>query len=39
MAIGLTQPVKEMSNRNIPWCKAGPAHKFDNLTAIWEQIV
>jgi hypothetical protein len=39
MALGLTQPLTEMSTRNIPAGKQRPAHKADNLTAICEQIV
>jgi hypothetical protein len=37
--LGLTQPVTEMSTRNLPGVKRGPAHKTDNLTAIYEPIV
>jgi hypothetical protein len=39
MALGLTQPLTEMSTRNIHGDKARPARKADNLTAIPEQIV
>jgi hypothetical protein len=39
MALGLTQPLTEMSIRNIPGGKGRPAHKADNLTAICEPIV
>jgi hypothetical protein len=33
MALGLTQPLAEMSTRNLPWSKGWPAPKADNLTA------
>jgi hypothetical protein len=33
MALGLTQPLTEMSTRNIPGGKGRPARKADNLTA------
>jgi hypothetical protein len=33
-----TQPVTEMSIRNLPGGKGPQAHKADNLTAICEQI-
>jgi hypothetical protein len=36
MALGSTQPLTEMSTRNIPGGKGRPAHKADNLTAICE---
>jgi hypothetical protein len=39
MALGSTQPLTEMSTRNIPGGKGRPAHKADNLTAICEPIV
>jgi hypothetical protein len=43
MALGLTQPLTEMSTRNLPWGGGGgkgrPARKADNLTAICEPIV
>jgi hypothetical protein len=39
MAIGSTQPLKEMSTRNLPGGKERPARKADNLTAICEPIV
>jgi hypothetical protein len=39
MALGLTQPLTEMSTRNIPGGKGRPARKADNLTAIFEPIV
>jgi hypothetical protein len=32
MALGLTQPLTEMSTRDLPWSKGRPAHKADNLT-------
>jgi hypothetical protein len=34
MALGLTQPLTEMSTRNLPVHKGRPAHKADNLTTI-----
>jgi hypothetical protein len=37
-ALGSTQPLTEMSTRNLPWCKGRPACKADNLTAICEPI-
>jgi hypothetical protein len=39
MALGATQPLTEMSTRNIPWGKGRPARKAYNLTAICEPIV
>jgi hypothetical protein len=39
MALGLTQPLTEMSARNLPRGKGWPACKADNLTAICEPIV
>jgi hypothetical protein len=36
MALGLTQPLTEMSTRNLPGGKEQLAHKTDNLTAICE---
>jgi hypothetical protein len=39
MALGLTQPVTEMSTRNFPEGQGRPARKADNLTAICEPIV
>jgi hypothetical protein len=36
MALGSTQPLTEMSNRNFPGSKMWPAHRADNLTAIYE---
>jgi hypothetical protein len=36
MAVGSTQPLTEMSNRNLPGGKGRPARKADNLTAICE---
>jgi hypothetical protein len=39
MALGSTQPLTEMSTRNLPAGKGRPAHKADNLTAICEPIV
>jgi hypothetical protein len=39
MALGSTQPLREMSTRNVPGGKGRPARKADNLTAIYEPIV
>jgi hypothetical protein len=39
MALGSTQPLTEMSTRNLPAGKRQPTHKADNLTAICEPIV
>jgi hypothetical protein len=36
MALGSTQPLTEMSTRNIPLGKGRPAHTADDLTAICE---
>jgi hypothetical protein len=36
MALGSTQPLTEMSTRNIPGGKGRPARKVDHLTAISE---
>jgi hypothetical protein len=37
--LGLTQPLTEMSTRNLPGGKVQPAHKAHNLTIICEPIV
>jgi hypothetical protein len=39
MALGSTQPLTEISSRNIPGGKGRPARETDNLTAIFEPIV
>jgi hypothetical protein len=39
IAMGLTQPLTEMSTRNLPGGKGRPALMADNLTAICEPIV
>jgi hypothetical protein len=39
MALGSTQPVKEMSARNLPGDKGRPARKANNLTTICEPTV
>jgi hypothetical protein len=39
MAVGSTQPLTEMSTRNIPGGEGRLARKADNLTAICESIV
>jgi hypothetical protein len=36
MALGSTQPVTEMSPKNLPGGKGWPARNADNLTVIWE---
>jgi hypothetical protein len=38
MVLGLTQPLTEMSTRNLPGGKGRPVRKADNLTAICEPI-
>jgi hypothetical protein len=38
MFLGSTQPLTEMSDRNLPGGKGRPARKADNLTAIYEPI-
>jgi hypothetical protein len=39
LALGSTQPVTEMSTRNLPRGKGRPARGAENLTAICETIV
>jgi hypothetical protein len=39
IALGSTQPLTEMSTRNLPGRKGRPARKADNLTTICEPIV
>jgi hypothetical protein len=39
MAVGSIQPLTEMSTSYLPGGKGQPAHKADNLTAIYEPIV
>jgi hypothetical protein len=39
MALGSTQPLTEISTRNLPGGKGRPAPEADNLTAICEPIV
>jgi hypothetical protein len=39
MALGSTQPLTEMSTRNLPGGKGRPAREADNLTAICEPTV
>jgi hypothetical protein len=39
VVLGSTQPITEISIRNLPGDKARPARKSDNLTAICEPIV
>jgi hypothetical protein len=39
MALASTQPLTEMSTRNLAGDKGQPVHEADNLTAICEPIV
>jgi hypothetical protein len=39
MALGSTQPLTEMSIRNLPEGKGRPARQADNLTAVCEPII
>jgi hypothetical protein len=39
MTLGSTQPLTEMSTRNLPGGKKRPARRADNLAAIYEAIV
>jgi hypothetical protein len=39
MALGSTQPLTEMSTRNLPGGKKRPGREADNLTGIFEPIV
>jgi hypothetical protein len=39
MALGSTQPLTEMSTRNLPGGKGRPAHGANNLTAIFKPTV
>jgi hypothetical protein len=39
MAVGSTQPVTDMSTRNLPGGKGRPARKADNLTVNCKPIV
>jgi hypothetical protein len=39
MALGSTQPLTEMSTKNLPGGKGKPARGAENLTAICEPIV
>jgi hypothetical protein len=39
MALGSTQPLTEMSTRNVPEVKGRPARKADSVNAICEPIV
>jgi hypothetical protein len=36
MALGSTQPLTDMSTRNLPGSKKRPARRANNLVAIWE---
>jgi hypothetical protein len=39
MALGSTQPLSEISTRNLPGDRGRPARKAENLTAIYESTV
>jgi hypothetical protein len=39
MALKSTQPLAEMSTKNLPATEGRLVRKADNLTAIWEPIV
>jgi hypothetical protein len=39
MALGSTQPLREMSAKNLPGGKRRPARKADNVTAICKPII
>jgi hypothetical protein len=39
MALGSTQPLAEMSTKNLPGGRGRPARKADNLASIYEPIV
>jgi hypothetical protein len=39
MALGSTQPLTEMSTRNLSGVEVRPVYKADNLTAVCESIV
>jgi hypothetical protein len=39
LCLGSTQPLTDMSTRNLPGGKARPARKVDNLSAICEPII
>jgi hypothetical protein len=39
MALGSTQPLTEMSTRNLPWGRGQPKGKADNPTATCEPVV
>jgi hypothetical protein len=39
MTLGSTQPLTEMSTRDLPGSKVWPARKADSLTAIYEPVV
>jgi hypothetical protein len=39
MALGSTQPLTQMSTRNLPGGEGRPVHKTDNLTVICEPIL
>jgi hypothetical protein len=39
LALGSTQPLREMSTRNLPGSKKRPASRADNLVTICEPII
>jgi hypothetical protein len=39
VTLGLTQPLIEMSTRNVPIGKALPSRKIDSLTATYKPII
>jgi hypothetical protein len=39
MSLGSTQPLTEMSTRDVSGCEERPARKADNFTAICEPIM
>jgi hypothetical protein len=39
MPLGSTQPLTDMSTRNLPGGNGLPTRKADNLTAIYEEVV
>jgi hypothetical protein len=39
IALVSTQPLTEMSNRNVPGGKGWPARNAENITALYESIV
>jgi hypothetical protein len=39
MALGSTQPLREISTTNLPGVKGWPARKVDNCTTIYDAII